>query len=245
MLAEIAGTGCYRHTIEELRIGCRLAWRNHARCLGRWSWRSLVVLDARDRTSADQVAEACWEHLRRSTNGGALRSVITVLPPQAPDGGIRIRNPQLIRYAGYRQPDGSVIGDPLHVELTEQCQELGWVGKEGPMDILPVLVDMPDGSVHMCNVPDDAVLEVELCHPDFAWFAELGLRWHANPAISNLNLEIGGVVYTAAPFSGWYVSSEIGARNLSDVNRTTSCRSSPPRWGWTPAATGLCGGTGR
>lgn len=220
VLAEIATTGTYRHTAQELNLGCRLAWRNHARCLGRWSWRSLVVIDARDRTSADEVAEACWEHLRRSTNGGALRAVITVLPQQAPDGGaIRIRNPQLIRYAGYRQPDGSVVGDPLHVELTEQCQRMGWIGKQGQNDVLPLVVELPDGSTHLYEVPEDAVLEVELHHPDLPWFAELGMRWHANPAISNLDLEIGGIVYTAAPFSGWYVSSEIGARNLSDADR--------------------------
>ena len=30
----------------------------------------------------------------------------------------RVWNPQLIQYAGYKQPDGSVIGDPINVELT-------------------------------------------------------------------------------------------------------------------------------
>jgi nitric-oxide synthase len=32
-------------------------------------------------------------------------------------------------------------------------------------------------------------------------------------------LEIGGLNYTAAPFSGWYVNPEIGARNLGDTYR--------------------------
>ncbi|MEO9236820.1 MAG: nitric oxide synthase oxygenase, partial [Jatrophihabitantaceae bacterium] len=71
----------------------------------------------------------------------------------------------------------------------------------------------------MYEVPDNAVLEVLLEHPEYPWFADLGLRWHANPAISNLTLDIGGVRYPASPFSGWYVSSEIGARNLSDEAR--------------------------
>ena len=31
----------------------------------------------------------------------------------------RVWNTQLLRYAGYRQNDGSVIGDPVSVELTE------------------------------------------------------------------------------------------------------------------------------
>ena len=39
------------------------------------------------------------------------------------------------------------------------------------------------------------------------------------PAISNMCLEIGGVCYPAAPFNGWYMGTEIGARNLADVDR--------------------------
>ena len=32
-------------------------------------------------------------------------------------------------------------------------------------------------------------------------------------------LEIGGIMYTAAPFNGWYMGTEIGARNLADEGR--------------------------
>ena len=32
---------------------------------------------------------------------------------------LRIWNSQLIRYAGYEQPDGSVIGDPASVDFTK------------------------------------------------------------------------------------------------------------------------------
>ena len=28
-------------------------------------------------------------------------------------------NTQLIRYAGYKQPDGGILGDPANIELTE------------------------------------------------------------------------------------------------------------------------------
>lgn len=34
-------------------------------------------------------------------------------------GDFRIWNSQLVRYAGYRQQDGSVRGDPANVEITE------------------------------------------------------------------------------------------------------------------------------
>jgi nitric-oxide synthase len=39
------------------------------------------------------------------------------------------------------------------------------------------------------------------------------------PAISNMRLEIGGVSYPFAPFNGWYMGTEIGARNLADEDR--------------------------
>ncbi len=32
-------------------------------------------------------------------------------------------------------------------------------------------------------------------------------------------LEVGGIHYTAAPFNGWYMGTEIGARNLADTDR--------------------------
>ena len=32
-------------------------------------------------------------------------------------------------------------------------------------------------------------------------------------------LEIGGLEFSAAPFSGWYMSTEIGTRNLCDPHR--------------------------
>lgn len=55
--------------------------------------------------------------LRRLIN---FRSAITIFP-QRTDGkhDYRIWNPQLISYAGYIQPDGSILGDPAKVEFTE------------------------------------------------------------------------------------------------------------------------------
>lgn len=48
------------------------------------------------------------------------RSAITIFP-QRTDGkhDYRVWNSQLIRYAGYKQPDGSILGDPANVEFTE------------------------------------------------------------------------------------------------------------------------------
>lgn len=47
------------------------------------------------------------------------RSTISVFPQKTEHfQEFRIWNSQLIRYAGYKQPDGSVIGDPASVQIT-------------------------------------------------------------------------------------------------------------------------------
>ena len=63
------------------------------------------------------------------------------------------------------------------------------------------------------------MLEVPLRHPDLSWFRELQLRWYAVPVISDMYLEAGGIRYPAAPFNGWYMCTEIGSRDLGDVDR--------------------------
>jgi nitric-oxide synthase len=113
-----------------------------------------------------------------------------------------------------------VLGDPRYVDFTETVRRLGWPGGPGtPFDVLPLVVEAPGDRPRLFNLPGDAVLEVPLRHPRCTWFADLGLRWHAVPAISNMCLEVGGVCYPAAPFNGWYMGTEIGARNLADVDR--------------------------
>ena len=220
VLDDIDRAGTYDATTDELLIGAKLAWRNHARCIGRMSWRALQMIDARDVRTAEEVAEVCWHHLRVSTNGGRIRPVITVFPAREQNGDhFRIWSPQLIRYAGYGKPDGSVVGDPLNAALTERVQRMGWRGAGTPFDVLPVVIQAPGEPPKLFDVPADAVLEVPITHPRLDWFGGLGLRWHANPAVSNMSLEVGGLSYPASPFSGWYVSSEIGARNLSDTCR--------------------------
>jgi len=218
---EIAATGMYHQTFRELEFGARVAWRNSRRCIGRLYWRSLRVVDRRDVTTASGVFDALLEHLHIGTNGGRLRPVATVFAAAAPgQDGIRIWNEQLIRYAGYRSADGSVVGDPRNLALTRAVVERGWTGATGgPHDVLPLLIQMPGERPELFELPDDAVLEVPLAHPRLPWFADLGLRWHALPVISDQRLEIGGVSYPSAPFNGWYMGTEIGARNLADAER--------------------------
>ena len=201
-------TGTYQHTSAELAFGARVAWRNSCRCIGRLYWQSLQVRDRRD------------VHLRAATNGGRIRPMITVFAPDRPGRpGPRIWNEQIVRYAGYQHPDGTVQGDPGNADLTGLAQSLGWPGDGGRFDILPLVISAGGGEPGVFGLARDAVLEVPFSHPRFGWFTELGLRWHAVPVITDMCLEIGGICYPAAPFNGWYMGTEIGARNLADCDR--------------------------
>ncbi|MFJ7959920.1 nitric oxide synthase oxygenase [Streptomyces sp. NPDC096319] len=221
VLAEIGRTGTYAHTPAELSFGAQVAWRNAARCIGRLYWRSLVVRDLRHVASADGIAEQCFEHLRLAGNGGRIRPVISVFAPDRPDRPApRIVNDQLVRYAGHRTPEGRWSGDPRGAASTARARALGWKRDDEPFQVLPLMVEeRPGARPEWYEVPDGCVSEVPLRHPDHGWFAELGLRWYAVPAISDMTLEIGGVRYPAAPFNGWYMGTEIGARNLADAER--------------------------
>ena len=53
----------------------------------------------------------------------------------------------------------------------------------------------------------------------YDWFSDLGLKWNAVPAVSNMVLDIGGMEYPAAPFSGWYMGTEVASRDLCDPQR--------------------------
>ena len=220
--AEVERTGTYVHTEAEVTFGARVAWRNAARCIGRLYWHGLHVRDRRAVHTPSAVADECAAHLRSCTRGGRIRSTITVFAPDRPDRpGPRILNDQLVRYAGHRLPTGGIRGDRAQVAFTERAIELGWRPPDPPgrFDILPLLITSDGAAPEAHELPRDVVLEVPLVHPEFEWFADLRLRWHAVPAISNMPLSIGGITYPAAPFNGWYVGTEIGARNLADADR--------------------------
>ncbi len=236
--AQIAATGTYAHTPEELGYGAKVAWRNSSRCIGRLYWRSLVVLDRRRARTADEIFSLLVRHLQVAGGAapmsrldapagppaerppGTIRPVISVFAPAVPgQPHAKVWNDQLIRYAGYTGQDGRLVGDPRYVRFTEAMEALGWRGKGEAFDVLPLAVETPAEGVRLFELPERALLEVPIAHPEFRWFAELGLRWHAVPAISNMRLSIGGVNYPLAPFNGWYMGTEIGSRNLADADR--------------------------
>jgi nitric-oxide synthase len=148
--------------------------------------------------------------------------MITIFAPETPGKPApRIWNEQLIRYAGYDQPDGRVLGDPRYRPFTTELVRRGWQppAQPGAFDVLPLVVETADEGPQLFQLPTHSIHEVPLEHPELPWFADLGLRWHAVPVISNNRLDIGGISYPAAPFNGWYMGTEIGARNLGDEDR--------------------------
>ncbi|GAB0095507.1 Nitric oxide synthase [Sergentomyia squamirostris] len=217
---DIETTGTYHLTETELIFGAKLAWRNANRCIGRIQWSKLQVFDCRYVTTTSGMFEAICNHIKYSTNKGNIRSAITVFP-QRTDGkhDYRVWNSQFISYAGYREPDGRIIGDPSQVEFTELCMKLGWKPPRTEWDILPMVLSANGHDPEYFEYPRELILEVPITHPTFKWFSDFGLRWYAVPAVSNMLFDCGGLQFTGAPFNGWYMSTEIGCRNLCDEKR--------------------------
>ncbi|HWC80214.1 MAG TPA: nitric oxide synthase oxygenase [Pseudonocardiaceae bacterium] len=216
--AELDETGSYRHTGEELAYGARVALRDSGWCTSGVPWRQLKVRDLRGLRNAAAVAAECVSHLRQAIGSGPIRPLVSVFAADAPDApGPVIWNDQLIRYAGYRVPDGT-LGDRRYVGLTDTVRRMGWKqpSPRGRFDRLPLVVETAHEGPKLFPLPAEVCREVPLSHPDLPWFAGLGLRWPAAPVISNMRLSIGGVDYPAAPFNTWHVGNEIGARGLAD-----------------------------
>jgi len=105
------------------------------------------------------------------------------------------------------------------VLFTMECQRLGWKGRQGMFDPLPLVIQLKNDDPFWFLLPPELIKEVPLTHPDYRWFEELELKWYAVPIISDMALEIGGITYETVPFNGWYMGTEIGARNLADKGR--------------------------
>ena len=164
----IDSTGTYQHTFDELEYGAQLAWRHSNKCIGRLFWKSLKVIDKRGLSSAQKITQACIKHLEQAYNGGSIQPTITIFKAQQPEqSGITIFNHQLIRYAGFKQADGSVIGDPDSVKFTEVARSLGWQPtKESSFQVLPIAIKVPGQKLELTTIPDESIHEVKLFHPN-------------------------------------------------------------------------------
>lgn len=218
--AELAASGSYTLTDDELAFGCRAAWRHSVRCVGRLRWQGLVVRDARHIATAAEAYEQLVEHVDAGTNGGRIRSMLTVFPPDGPDGPrVRVWNEQAIRYAGWAGPGGEVTGDPRYVGFTRMVERMGWrPPRRGRFEPLPLVIETATEDPQLFALPRESILEVPITHPEFGWFGDLGLRWHALPLITCMRMRLGGMNFPVA-FNGFYLQDEIASRNLSDADR--------------------------
>ncbi|WP_228548366.1 nitric oxide synthase oxygenase [Sporosarcina obsidiansis] len=216
---EINQSGTYTHKGFEVKHGAKMAWRNSNRCIGRLLWETLEVFDERHVQTADEAFDKLTHHIQFATNNGDIRSTITVFAPRKNGvDPLRIWNHQLIRYAGYKE-ETTVVGDSASLELTKMCEGLGWQGEKTAFDILPLVIQEHGFPPKLFTIPKEIVKEVPIIHPELRGIAELEMKWYAVPIISNMCLTIGGIEYPMAPFNGWYMGTEIGARNLADSDR--------------------------
>ncbi|OMF24828.1 nitric oxide synthase [Paenibacillus sp. FSL H8-0548] len=218
VMLQIEQTGSYTHTYDELKHGAKMAWRNNNRCIGRLFWNTLEVFDARDIQDEHDAASRIFQHMSFATNNGRIRPAITVFPANHAPNRIRIWNHQLVRYAGYDKAEG-IVGDSSSIAFTAACEKLGWTSEGTRFDVLPLVIQRDGEAPQWFSLPQETVLTVPLSHPENEDFEKLKLQWYAVPFIADMELEIGGIIYHAAPFNGWYMGTEIGARNLSDTDR--------------------------
>ena len=225
--ASIQSTGTYTHNSEELIFGAKLAWRNSNRCIGRHFWRQLDVFDCRSISSEDAVSKALKKHIKHAFNKGSIKSTISIFAPREQNSKkadkVRIQNHQLIRYAGFSENDGSILGDPHSQAFTQACLQLGWEPHEKtnftPLPWAISIDGKPSLIYDIFKESPNLLNEVALEHPENEAFKKLSLKWYAMPILSDMALVIGGIVYPCAPFNGWYMGTEIGARNLADEAR--------------------------
>lgn len=212
---EIEINNSYAHTASELEFGAKVAWRNSNRCIGRLHYKQLEINDLRTISSNLDFEKALKNHITKGYNKGKITPLISVFNPNS----FTILNKQLIGFAGFEQQNG-ILGDPSNVAITKKALSIGWTPKQqSAFELLPILYKDSTGTLNFFELNADEIPMVEFVHPDFKAFNQLNLKWYAVPVISDMDLYIGGIKYQAAPFNGWYMGSEIGARNLTDVNR--------------------------
>lgn len=70
------------------------------------------------------------------------------------------------------------------------------------------------------------MINIQICSTQISFspfsydiFEKMKLKWYALPAVANMLFDCGGLQFSAAPFNGWYMSTEIATRDFCDSNR--------------------------
>jgi len=152
-----------------------------------------------------------------SSHQNNIQPVMTIFQSQSLNEpfGNRFWSSQPVRYAAYKDPmSGKITGDPANIELTDYLiNSKLWTppNEISPFDILPLVLKLAGRSKpRVFELPKECVFEVDLKHPTNEKLSALGYRWTAVPAISELKMNLGGIVYQNIHFNGgWFVSTEI------------------------------------
>ena len=205
----VAMGGCWKQTSQELHFGIRRAWRNSRKCIMRSHCDELKLCDLREVTSSVQMVAELLKGISEAFNDGNIKPTAFIFASrQNGCRGPMFWNHQVLQFAGYEREDGSILGDPNSVILTNAILELGWVPpvSRSPWDLLP-LVAMAEGErPAFAEIPPNLRTLVNIRHPRFVTqFEKLDLKWVPFPALTRLGFDIGGVQYTATPFIGWSV----------------------------------------
>ncbi|KAF9462530.1 nitric oxide synthase [Collybia nuda] len=215
--------GTWTQTPQELEFGIRWAWRNARKCLMRSCCEDLRLCDLRSVKCGNEMAMELVKGLTEAYNGGdVIPTVFAFFPQTTNSRGPMIWNDRILSFAAYETEDGTILGDPENTQLTKDIMELGWAPPQpkSRWDVLPVVVMAKDEEPIFVELPPNLRRLVKIRHPRYeAAFEKLDLKWVAFPAFSRLGFDIGGVQYTAAPFIGWFMDTEIGDRGLADPLR--------------------------
>ena len=134
--------------------------------------------------------------------------------------GIRIWNGTLLSFAGHKLDNGDIVGDPKNSFLTEVAKKMGWTSGGGMFDLLPLIITDANQRTEMFQLPDDIQgYIVDIFHPQIDAITNLGLKWYAMPSVSSMMLEAGGIQYTSAPVSGYFMDSEVSVLDMLATQR--------------------------
>ena len=128
---------------------------------------SQYIHNFRHITSPEEAFKAICTHISDACDkNGIIKPIISVFPARQPNGQdpFRVWNSQLISYAGYASPNDPniIIGDAGNLQFTQFCEFLGWKGKGGRFDVLPIVLSGPDGLPVFFEYPEDLILDVKI-----------------------------------------------------------------------------------
>lgn len=119
--------GTWHQTAEKLEHGIRLSWKHARKCIMRSEYIYIKLHDYRHITTSKEMGQAIVKGMYEAFNGGEIQPSVFMFPPRKPNRpGPMVWNQQFLTFSGYRQPDGSVLDDPMNVPLTDAIVALGW-----------------------------------------------------------------------------------------------------------------------